>query len=89
MDFSIKWFGGIYWIQLCASLSIDSNDKKFLTLYVNLLLRKAIAFHSLGNNESYDIFTVALQNTYGERKKHIAKVIKNQYGIDHHLARDI
>jgi transcriptional regulator with XRE-family HTH domain len=59
------------------------------TLYVNLLLRKAIAFHSLGNNESYDIFTVALQNTYGERKKHIAKVIKNQYGIDHHLAKDL
>jgi transcriptional regulator with XRE-family HTH domain len=59
------------------------------TLYINLVLRKAIAFHNLGNRDSYDLFTVAIQNSYGERKKFIAKVVKEQYGVDHHLAQDL
>ena len=59
------------------------------TLYINLLLRKAVAFHNLGYKDSYDLFTVAIENSYGERKKFIAKMIKEQYGIDHHLAKDL
>lgn len=59
------------------------------TLYIILLSRKAIALHNLGNKNSYDLFTVSLSNSFGERKKFIAKMIKEQYGIDHHLARDL
>lgn len=58
------------------------------TLYVDLLLRKATALLKLGNKDSYDLFTVAIQNSYGERKKNIIRVIKEIYGVDHHLAED-
>ncbi len=59
------------------------------TLYIDLLLRKATALHKLGNKDSYDLFTVAILNSYGERKKNIIRVIKDYYGIDHHLAKDL
>jgi len=59
------------------------------TLYVDLLMRKAIAFYELGNKDSYDIFTVAIQNSFGERKKGIIRIIKDIYDIDHHLATDL
>ncbi len=55
------------------------------TLFTDMLMRKAIAFHNMGKRESYDLFTVAILNSQGERRKSIIDVVKQQYKIDHHI----
>lgn len=55
------------------------------TLYTDLLMRKAIAYHHLGQREAYDYFTVALLNANESRRPHYESVIKDQYKIPHHL----
>lgn len=55
------------------------------TLYTDLLMRKAIAYHHLGKREAYDYFTVALLNAQESRRIHYESVIKDQYQISHHL----
>jgi transcriptional regulator with XRE-family HTH domain len=59
------------------------------TLYVDMIMRKAVAYYYLNRRESYDLFTVAILNSTGERRKVLLKSIVEQYGIDHHLRNEL
>lgn len=79
-------------VKVIETIDLALSDRRLAftnTLYVDMIMRKAVAYHFLNRRESYDLFTVAILNSTGERRKVLLKSIVEQYGIDHHLRNEL